>query len=1367
MLNHAELAAALTADYVNVYVVRPGEDSADIIKRIGYVTSGFADDPQTFPYSELVQTYTEERVYAEDRDYLLKAILPEALLLAFSDDRDRLEYNYRISENGEIHHCAVRCSRISKPGEELRLVIAFRNIDFIADIGQKKHEEGLNSAYNAISGVFFSLHRVNVQNNTYTTVKNAPVIRKLTISGSDNYDDNADRIIRGVSSKWSCEEALRFVERSTLAKRMEGKNHISMEFLSYASELCKLHFFREDEDDDGVLSHVIFAVEKVDEEKTQAVINALSREYQNVFWIDLKGDSFRILKMTMPISEDIAGEQNRKLRYEKLCREYIADHVHPEDCEMLEKDISLEHLRCFFHENEELTGSFRTLTDGDVHHYSYTYYKLANFDSVVACYRNIDDVIARHMQEEQCQREKDLEYQKQREEQLQIFDILARNFKNAYLVDLEKETIKILKLDAGYEEILNICVGQEIPFDTVLSYWLNTVVCPEDREEMAKVFATENVKKILASQNELTGYYRSIVDGKTMHYQYSMSKTDDAGLKAVLGYQNVDEIVEEHLAQERHEREQEEARLRVLREHSEVISSLSTIYSTIISAETDTHKYKVLTSVPLMGIVAGAGGNFEEAKERILSAFMAPEEQAPMREFLNLDTLAKRLMDVNTIFAEYKNPDDRWFESRFIVKRRDENGITREVLYVARDITSRKMAEFAQQEQLKYQLGIINSLANEYKSLYIVDSTTKRWRIFEVEKEDSIDEVVKGVHAYENYDDALRVFAQKYVAEEDRAEFLKHIELDRLLSETPDIGVSSFYYDRIIEGGKLHYQVNCAKFTDDTGKIYLVLGFRDIHEAVEKQVRQQEQLSYALAAAQQASKAKSVFLNNMSHDIRTPMNAIIGFTALAQTHMDDREQVREYLTKISTSSTHLLSLINDILDMSRIESGTVKLDERRVHLPDMLHDLRTMMHGLVNAKNQNLYIDTQDVLHEDVITDRLRLNQVMINIVGNAVKYTQPGGDIIIHLTEKPCSQKHYRTYEFSVKDTGVGMSKEFLEHIFETFTREHSSTVSGVQGTGLGMAITKNIVDLMGGEITVESEEGKGSVFTVTLNLKLAGKQAKTEPIPELLGARALIVDDDLNTCRSISKMLYDIKMRPDWTSSGREAILRAQDAAEMQDEYKVYIIDYLMPDMNGIETVRRIRRVISEDVPIIVLTAYDWAEFESEAKEAGVTAFVSKPLFMSELRSVLMHKDKKEETQEQGLKSYDYSGKRILLVEDNELNREIATAILEDAGLMVDTVADGVEAVDVMCAADEDRYNLIFMDIQMPRMDGYTATREIRTLTNNKKANIPIIAMTANAFEEDRKKSLEAGMNGHIVKPINMEEIAKVLDSVFAEES
>ena len=427
----------------------------------------------------------------------------------------------------------------------------------------------------------------------------------------------------------------------------------------------------------------------------------------------------------------------------------------------------------------------------------------------------------------------------------------------------------------------------------------------------------------------------------------------------------------------------------------------------------------------------------------------------------------------------------------------------------------------------------------------------------------------------------------------------------------------------------------------------------DVDEVVRAQKQKDEVLAHALEAAQQANKAKTTFLNSMSHDIRTPMNAIVGFTALARTHIADRAQVQDYLGKISAASAHLLSLINDILDMSRIESGMLELQESEVHIPDLLHDLRTMVQNLVNEKNQNLHIDMQDIAHENVFTDKLRLNQVLLNIVGNAIKFTQAGGDITIQVIEKPFSEKGYTTVEFSVKDNGVGMSKEFLGHIFETFTREYSATVSGIQGTGLGMAITKNIVDMMGGDIRVESEKGKGSVFTVTLNMRIVDEfAAKQTRVPALR------------------------------------------------------------------------------------------------------TAFT---------QSVTREDAENQEGEKENRKAYDYSGKRVLLVEDNELNREIATAILENAGMAVDCAEDGDIAVSVINNAPGDQYDLIFMDIQMPKMDGYTATREIRTLPDNRKANIPIVAMTANAFDEDKRKCYESGMNGHIIKPIGIEAIAKVLDEIF----
>ena len=523
---------------------------------------------------------------------------------------------------------------------------------------------------------------------------------------------------------------------------------------------------------------------------------------------------------------------------------------------------------------------------------------------------------------------------------------------------------------------------------------------------------------------------------------------------------------------------------------------------------------------------------------------------------------------------------------------------------------------------------------------------------------------------------------------------------------------------------------------------------------------QNRKLEIALRHEGAANRAKREFLFNMSHDIRTPMNAIIGFTSLAATHIDNREQVLDYLKKISTSSQHLLSLINDVLDMSRIESGKVKIEEKAVHLPDLVHDVRSIIQPNVAAKRLSLFIDTMDIEDEDIITDPLRLNQILLNILSNAIKFTPTGGMISIRIAQKNGAPKGCVCYEFRIKDNGIGMSEEFQKHIFEEFSREESSTVSGIQGTGLGMSITKNIVDLMGGTIALTSEPGKGSEFIVTLCFTRSGQKAEPKQLPQLEGLRALVADDDTDTCLNVSTMLSKIGMRPEWTISGKEAVIRTKYAVEQGDEFSVYIIDWLIPDMNGIEIVRQIRKVIGNRCPIIILTAYDWADIEDEARAAGVTAFCEKPLFLSELRRVLAEPFRAEPASKPAQPTAaDLKGKKLLLVEDNELNREIALEILKEAGFVVDTAEDGAVAVQKIKQAAPGQYDLILMDIQMPNLDGYEATRQIRALPDAEKASIPIFAMTANAFEEDRQNALEAGMNGHIAKPLDVPHLLRVL--------
>ena len=525
-------------------------------------------------------------------------------------------------------------------------------------------------------------------------------------------------------------------------------------------------------------------------------------------------------------------------------------------------------------------------------------------------------------------------------------------------------------------------------------------------------------------------------------------------------------------------------------------------------------------------------------------------------------------------------------------------------------------------------------------------------------------------------------------------------------------------------------------------------------------------LSDAVAAAETANRAKSTFLSNMSHDIRTPMNAIIGFTTLALSNIDDTERVKDYLGKTLASSNHLLSLINDVLDMSRIESGKIHLEEVEVNLSDVLHDLKTIVSGQIYAKQLELYMDSMDVTDEDVYCDKTRLNQILLNLLSNAIKFTPAGGTVSVRVRQLAGKVRGCGQYEFRIKDNGIGMSPEFAQKIFEPFERERTSTVSKIQGTGLGMAITKNIVDMMGGTIEVQTAQGKGSEFIVCVPMRAQTEQRPVEKITELEGLKALVVDDDFNTCDSVTKMLVKVGMRAEWTLSGKEAVLRARQSIEMSDAYHAYIIDWRLPDMNGIEVTRQIRS-LNDDTPIIILTAYDWSDIEVEAKAAGVTAFCSKPMFMSDLRETLMSAlGQKQTDAAQGLlpdKNAGFKGKNILLVEDNELNREIAQEILREYGFRVDTAENGAVAVEKVSTAAPGSYDLVLMDVQMPIMDGYTATRQIRALDDPARAKLPILAMTANAFDEDRRNALESGMNGFLSKPIVIGDLVQELHKIL----
>lgn len=570
--------------------------------------------------------------------------------------------------------------------------------------------------------------------------------------------------------------------------------------------------------------------------------------------------------------------------------------------------------------------------------------------------------------------------------------------------------------------------------------------------------------------------------------------------------------------------------------------------------------------------------------------------------------------------------------------------------------------------------------------------------------------------------------------------------------------------DKNGNGAWLQLNGECIGWEGDE-PIYLIvyINITDITEQRELQKKlekQSKQLKEALKSAEQANQAKSDFLARMSHDIRTPMNAIMGMATIAKAHVDERERILDCMEKINGASKLLLSLINEVLDMSKIESGRLILSEDEFNVGELLQDLVVMMQPEIKNKQQTLNIHVKNLRHENVKGDTQRIKQVLMNILSNAIKYTPENGRITIEIYEKD-PHNGIGNYQFVFEDNGRGMKPEFLDKIFEPFERASDDEIKRIQGTGLGMSISHKIIQMMGGDIKVESEYGKGSRFTI--DMPLVCRDQKPDDKIEVEGLEVLVVDDDKIVCLNTSSCLREIGINSECVYSGSEAIEKVRQHHLAEKEYFAVIIDLKMPQMNGIETTRQIRRFVGADVPIIILSAYDLEEYEAEAKEVKANGFITKPLYKSKLlqvlRSFLDEGDQPEPIRPFKLSNVDYSGKRILLVEDNELNREIAVEIIGSTGITIDTAINGLDAVHKVAQSEEGFYQIILMDIQMPIMDGYEATRQIRSLQRRDIAHMPIIAMTANAFSEDVTNAIKAGMNYHLAKPIDIGALMGIL--------
>lgn len=738
--------------------------------------------------------------------------------------------------------------------------------------------------------------------------------------------------------------------------------------------------------------------------------------------------------------------------------------------------------------------------------------------------------------------------------------------------------------------------------------------------------------------------------------------------------------------------------------------------------------------------------------------YVVEEDKKPVTDFCNRAYITEKLKGLETELRQecriVLDGEERWVSN---VVMRGEIEDSEYAMIFLRDITESK-AETARRMQMASDNAsmdlLIKSMVRLLDRFVVCDLENDRYRFYNLQGE--------MIYAPTGtYHDFVEQVAAKYKTLEPLDALAALISPENIRKNLQDENdIYKFEYCSIDENT---YKIASFIPLEWDGKklVKALLASMDVSQEKKAEIESHKALKEAYRAAENASHAKTEFLSNMSHDIRTPMNAIVGLTAIAGANIESQDRVIECLGKITKSSRHLLGLINEVLDMARIESGRMSLAEEDFSLPELVDNLLTLTKSAIDEHKHQLEVHIEHIEHEAVCGDSLRIQQVFVNLMSNAVKYTPDGGNITFTIKEKPNGFSELGCYEFSIEDNGIGMTPEFQKIMFEPFSRADDHRTTKVQGTGLGMAIARNIVNLMNGDIQVESAPNKGTKITVTVYLKLQENEKEQEK--ELLDLPVLVVDDDKTCCESTVATLQEIGIAGEWVLTGKEAVERCAARHKTGRDYFAVILDWKMPQMDGIATARRIRECVGEDVTIIILTSFDFSEIEEEARAAGVDAFMAKPLFRSRLTATLRQftSGKKEKNARNYLEDFakeNYAGKRILLVEDNELNREIATEIIGMTGVTIDSAENGKIAVEKVMEAPEKWYDLIFMDIQMPIMNGYEATAAIRALAGSR-GKVPIIAMTANAFAEDVQLAKNTGMNEHIAKPLDLNKLNDVL--------
>ena len=1233
----------------------------------------------------------------------------------------------------------------------------------------------------SLGKIYTSLYDIDLSTGLFTELSSVDDVR-AHIGATGRAQDRLDYFCRHMILPEYTEEMLRFVDLSTLDERMGRGRVISKQYQSalFPNQEGKntviwrqCSFIEGERDPSGRLTRVIFTNQSINEERAveledqkklhaanedlttrlaeekqyTAIIGAMSNAYFGLFYIDLERNTFQELFSEDRIYHTLGAKGDAREALKHLTRELAADVYQPVMLRFVDFDTLAQRLG----EQSIIVQEFAARSGG---------WTQCSFIPV-----------ERDQNGKSCTVMCTLRWitaEKEVESQGNLIQALAIPYANIYTVNADTREAICYRMG----QTMNERYGQQFAIgnyeENIQTYVANDVL-EEDRHLFDRVRTVDGVNELLADNKAYYFNYRVNRDGRTEYYQCQLVKPDPGKNEFVIGFKDVNEEKKIELAAQRKVEEALTVVEKVnaaLREESAISTALSQEYSSLFKIDAATRKMSLYRTDgvafdPVLLEKLLALGDYEVILRKYIDTFVVPEDRDRLRASIGLSVLMENVPEVGLYklgFRRSMNGVISFFEMN-TVKTVDESGAVTFILGL-RNVDEETRRQLKQTREMEVQREIIEGLGSEYYSVLLVNPNTDEVTVYRAEEVEGR-AVADYFLRYDNcWSKGILAYSEELITDASRGEFLEKLSLKNIQADGAEY---SFTYEKLTDDGIIYLQARVSFVHEKDGGLVAVVGTRNVDDLIKKERQQEMALKAAFDAAEAANRAKTDFLSNMSHDIRTPMNGIIGMTAIAAAHIDDKERVQDCLKKTTQASKHLLSLINEVLDMSKIESGKVDLVEEEFNLSDLVDNLLTMTNSQIAQHHHDLRVKISGVTHEAVVGDSLRIQKVFTNLMSNAVKYTPDGGKIRLTITEKPCSQPSVGCFEVIFEDNGIGMREEFLEHIFEPFTRSiEDNHVNHVQGTGLGMAISRNIVRMMGGDIKVESKLGVGSRFTVTMYLKL--QDAAPVRYDKFADLNVLVADDDENSLEACCGMLNDLGMEAEGVTSGAEAVEKVVARHRARQDYFACILDWKMPNMDGIAATRAIRQAVGKDVPIIIISAYDWSDIEQEARTAGANAFISKPLFRSRLVKTFRALVGNEEpdllnaplTQMDGL---NLKGSRALLVEDNALNAEIAMEILEMTGLTVECAGDGVEAVDRMAGCEDGYYDIVLMDIQMPRMNGYDAARAIRAMDRSYCKQVPIVAMTANAFAEDVHAAKTAGMNEHIAKPLDLNALARIL--------